>query len=162
MGQIITAGEAERQAMDAHHNKRLVIFTNGCFDLIHVGHVRFLARCKSEGHVLIVGVNSDESVRSMDKGITRPINPEVDRVEVIAALAAVDFAVLFRESTPQRLIEIIHPDVLCKGDEWAKIGVVGREFVEEYGGRVMLVPRMGGWSTTQIASRIAKQLKEHV
>jgi len=131
-----------------------IVFTNGCYDLLHVGHVRFLERCRELGQVLVVGLNSDASVRTQGKGEDRPIIPQEQRAEVLAALQSVDYVVLFDEPTPQRIIERLSPDVLVKGEDWADKGVVGREHVEAHGGRVVLLPLVEGVSTTSILQRI--------
>lgn len=131
---------------------RSVVFTNGCFDLLHAGHVRYLAFAKREGDVLVVGLNSDASVRRL-KGAGRPVNPQDDRAEVLAALESVDFVTVFDEDTPARLVEAVLPDVLVKGQDWADKGVVGREVVEASGGRVVLAPLLEGRSTTAMVER---------
>jgi len=130
-----------------------VTFTNGCFDVLHAGHVEFLQFAGRHGDVLVVGLNSDRSVRR-NKGPGRPICAETQRARVLAALEAVDYIVLFDEPTPQRLIEAVRPDVLVKGEDWRGKGVVGREFVESRGGRVVLAPLMKGLSTTALVKRI--------
>ncbi len=132
--------------------KRLT-FTNGCFDLLHVGHVRYLDAARDAGDVLIVGVNSDASVQRL-KGTGRPLVSETARAEVLAALAAVDYVTIFDEDTPEALIRIVQPDVLAKGSDWAVDKVVGREIVEARGGHVLLVPVVAGFSTTGLAERI--------
>jgi len=132
---------------------RLVVFTNGCFDLLHAGHVEYLEHARSLGDALIVGVNSDDSVRSI-KGAGRPIVPEGQRARVLAGLAAVDAVVLFRENDPLRLILKVRPDILVKGADWALSRIVGRQEVEAMGGRVERVPLMKGLSTTAILQRI--------
>jgi D-beta-D-heptose 7-phosphate kinase/D-beta-D-heptose 1-phosphate adenosyltransferase len=131
-----------------------VAFTNGCFDILHAGHVDLLRRCRREASMLVVALNSDESVRSLGKGDDRPINRFEDRAAVIGALEFVDYVVAFAEQTPERLIRMIKPDVLIKGGDWADKGVVGREFVEASGGRVVLLPLVEGHSTTNLIDRI--------
>ncbi len=131
-----------------------VVFTNGCYDILHAGHVRFLEQCRELGHVVVVGLNSDASVRAQGKGDDRPIVPQNQRAEVIAALQSVDYVVLFDEPTPGRIVERISPDVLVKGEDWADRGVVGREHVEARGGRVVLLPLVEGLSTSAILERI--------
>jgi D-beta-D-heptose 7-phosphate kinase/D-beta-D-heptose 1-phosphate adenosyltransferase len=131
-----------------------VAFTNGCFDILHAGHVDLLRRCRREASMLVVGLNTDESVRSLGKGNDRPINRFEDRAAVLGALEFVDYVVGFAESTPERLIRMIKPDVLIKGADWAGKGVVGREFVEANGGRVVLLPLVEGHSTTNLIERI--------
>lgn len=126
-----------------------VIFTNGCFDLIHVGHVRYLALARAMGDHLVVGLNADESVARL-KGPGRPLTPESERAEILAALEAVDAVTLFREDTPLELIKALSPDVLVKGDDWAPGAIVGREHVEAKGGRVVTIPVVAGRSTSRL------------
>ncbi len=133
-----------------------VVFTNGCYDLLHAGHVDFLQRCGELGSVLVVGLNTDASARAQGKGADRPINCELDRAKVLGALECVDYVVLFDEPTPLRLIEKVKPDVLVKGEDWASRGVVGREVVEAGGGRVVLLPLVEGHSTTTLIERVRK------
>ena len=134
---------------------KTIVFTNGVFDLLHPGHVRYLQQARSLGDALIVGVNSDRSVRSI-KGPTRPITPEVERAELIAGLACVDAAVVFDEDTPWQLIAALQPDVLVKGADWAEDAIVGREIVEARGGRVVRVPIEGDYATTRMIDRIRR------
>jgi D-beta-D-heptose 7-phosphate kinase/D-beta-D-heptose 1-phosphate adenosyltransferase len=131
-----------------------VVFTNGCFDLLHPGHIELLEQAKVLGSVLVVGVNSDASVRSLGKGDDRPIRKQEDRVRMLAALEVVDYVVLFDEPDPGRLIEQVCPDVLVKGSDWAGREVIGRESVESRGGRVVLVDLAEGYSTTTELERI--------
>ena len=131
-----------------------IVFTNGCFDILHAGHIAYLADARSRGDVLIVGVNDDDSVRRMAKGPDRPINPLGDRMQVLAALEMVDAVVAFGEDTPKEIIEAVTPDVLVKGQDWEDKGVVGREWVESHGGEVYLAPLVPGRSTTAIAARL--------
>ena len=130
-----------------------VVFTNGCFDLLHPGHVHYLAAARALGDALIVALNSDASVRRL-KGEGRPILNESERAEVMAALAAVDFVTVFDEDTPRRLIADLLPDVLVKGGDWPVETIVGREEVEAAGGRVLSLPYLEGSSTTDIITRI--------
>jgi rfaE bifunctional protein nucleotidyltransferase chain/domain len=134
---------------------RTLVFTNGVFDLLHPGHVRYLQRARALGDALIVGVNSDASVRAI-KGAGRPVTPEGERVEILEALACVDGAVLFHEDTPHAIIGAIQPDILVKGADWAEHAIVGREIVEARGGRVVRMPVEAGYSTTGILERIQK------
>lgn len=134
---------------------RKVVFTNGCFDLLHVGHVRYLQDAKKLGDLLVVGLNSDESVRSL-KGPTRPVQSEDDRAEIMAGLAAVDFVTLFGEPTPIRLIEALVPEVLVKGGDWPVDKIVGHELVLSRGGLVKSLPFHPGRSTTSILERVEK------
>ena len=135
---------------------RTIVFTNGVFDLLHPGHLRYLQHARSLGDALVVGVNSDRSARS-NKGAGRPITPEMERAEIIAALACVDLAVIFEEITPHATIAALQPDVLVKGADWAEDAIVGRDIVEARGGAVVRVPMAGGYSTTAIVRRIGGQ-----
>ena len=130
----------------------VVVFTNGVFDLLHPGHVRYLQDARRLGDALIVGVNSDRSVRA-NKGPERPINPEHERAEVLAALACVDVAVIFDEDTPHALITQVQPDVLVKGADWGEHNIVGRDVVEARGGRVVRMELSQGFSTTSLIER---------
>ena len=132
---------------------RSIVFTNGVYDLLHPGHVRYLQAARAEGDALIVGVNSDRSVRA-NKGPERPINPAQERAELIAALAAVDAAVIFDEETPHSIISALQPDVLVKGADWAADQIVGRDVVEARGGRVVRATIEPGHSTTDILAKI--------
>ena len=139
--------------VDRHRTKRrLIVFTNGVFDLLHPGHVRYLQAARREGDVLIVGINTDRSVRA-NKGAGRPIMPEYERAEVLEALECVDAVVAFDEETPARIIDRLQPDVLVKGADWAADAIVGRDTVEARGGRVVRVPVEAGWSTSAIIER---------
>jgi rfaE bifunctional protein nucleotidyltransferase chain/domain len=131
-----------------------LVFTNGCFDLLHPGHVRYLAEARALGDMLLVAVNTDASVRRLDKGGERPLVAEADRAVVLAALASVDAVCLFHEDTPRALIAALLPDVLVKGGDYAASEVVGREEVEAAGGRVALIPYVEGYSTTRLIHRI--------
>jgi D-beta-D-heptose 7-phosphate kinase/D-beta-D-heptose 1-phosphate adenosyltransferase len=133
---------------------RRVVFTNGCYDILHAGHVRFLNECRRLGNVVVVGLNSDASVRAQGKDANRPIVPQDQRAEVLAALQSVDYVAIFDEPTPARIVEKLSPDVLVKGEDWASKGVVGREHVEAHGGRVVLLPLVEGLSTSVIIERI--------
>ena len=130
-----------------------IAFTNGVFDLLHPGHVRYLEHARSLGDILIVGVNSDRSVRA-NKGPGRPIMPEAERAEILEALTVVDGVVVFDEDTPYELIKALQPDVLVKGADWAEDAIVGRDVVEQRGGRVVRVPIERGHSTSAIIQKI--------
>lgn len=134
---------------------RTVVFTNGVYDLLHPGHVRYLQAARALGDALIVGVNSDRSVRA-NKGPDRPINAEGERAEMIAALSCVDAAVVFDEDTPHDIISRLQPDVLVKGADWAEDAIVGREIVEARGGRVVRMPIEQGFSTTSLIEKIRR------
>jgi rfaE bifunctional protein nucleotidyltransferase chain/domain len=132
-----------------------IVFTNGCFDLMHVGHVRYLAAARAAGDLLVVALNDDASVRRL-KGPERPLVPEAARAEVVAALETVDYVTLFGEDTPAEVITALLPDVLVKGADWAPDRVVGREVVEAHGGRVELIPVVEGFSTTALVERLRR------
>jgi D-beta-D-heptose 7-phosphate kinase/D-beta-D-heptose 1-phosphate adenosyltransferase len=153
MGKIVSRDELVELTGREKRNGRTVVFTNGCFDLLHPGHVRCLAEARALGDLLVVAVNSDRSVRG-NKGPERPLVGEHDRAEVIAALASVDYVTIFDEPTPLELIARILPGVLVKGADWAPDQVVGREEVEAAGGRVLSIPLAPGYSTTRIVQRI--------
>lgn len=131
-----------------------IVFTNGVFDLIHPGHVELLEAARSEGDALVVGLNTDASVRRLGKGSNRPVNPEAARARVLAGLAAVDCVVLFDEDTPYELIKALKPDVLVKGADYSKDRIVGADLVEARGGRVVRVELVPGHSTTRIVERL--------
>ena len=133
-----------------------IVFTNGCFDLMHFGHARYLQDARSKGDILVVGVNSDSSVRRI-KGSKRPIVDEQNRLKLVACLESVDFALLFGEDTPLNLIRKIRPDILVKGADWSKDRIVGAEFVRGYGGNVLTVKLVKGLSTTNLIDKIAKK-----
>lgn len=132
-----------------------VVFTNGCFDILHKGHVAYLQKAKKLGDVLVVGMNSNASVRRL-KGSDRPVNSEKDRAFVLSALGCVDKVVIFSEDTPERLIRALRPDVLVKGGDWKKEDVIGAPFVESYGGKVRILPFVKGFSTTGLLEKIQK------
>ena len=148
LGQSDLAGVIE----EWRRKGKRIVFTNGCFDVIHAGHVSYLRFSRDKGDVLIVGVNSDASVSRL-KGPTRPVNCIDDRLQVLAAMEMVDAVVPFEQDTPKDIIESITPDVLVKGEDWADKGVVGREWVESHGGQVVLAPVLAGRSTTSILER---------
>lgn len=131
-----------------------IVFTNGVFDLLHPGHVRYLQAARQQGDALIVAVNTDRSVRAQGKGADRPIYPEAERAEVLSALACVDAVVLFDEDTPHGVIQALQPDVLVKGADWAADAIVGRDIVEARGGKVIRIPLAAGYSTTALLKRI--------
>ena len=141
--------------LEKDRKKNSLVFTNGCFDILHMGHVRYLKEAKSCGDLLLVAVNSDRSVRKL-KGPERPLQKQRDRVELLAALACVDYSVLFDEDTPLSLIEKIRPDVLVKGGDWSKDQIVGYDFVTGYGGEVKALDFIGGYSTTELVERIKR------
>jgi D-beta-D-heptose 7-phosphate kinase/D-beta-D-heptose 1-phosphate adenosyltransferase len=136
------------------HGKKIA-FTNGCFDILHAGHVRYLEQARALGDVLIVAVNSDESVRSL-KGGERPIVPEAERAELVAALRCVDYVTIFCETTPERLVAELRPDFYVKGGDWVKEDLPEAAIVEGYGGQVVTVPEVDGLSTTLLISRLLR------
>jgi len=138
-----------------------IVFTNGCFDILHVGHVRYLREARSFGDLLIVAVNSDTSVRTI-KGEKRPLLPEAERAELVASLECVNFVTVFPEPTPLAVIELVRPDILVKGGDWREEDVIGREEVLSWGGRVKLIPMTKGASTTNIIENILKVYREHI
>lgn len=147
----ILAGVVRR----ANARGRRVVFTNGCFDLLHAGHVTLLEHAKRQGDLLIVGLNSDRSVRAL-KGPGRPVFSQRDRALLLAALQSVDYVTIFTERTPQRLIERLRPDVLMKGADWGAGQIVGSDVVRRKGGRVIRCPILKGYSTTNLIERIKK------
>ncbi|HMF92708.1 MAG TPA: D-glycero-beta-D-manno-heptose 1-phosphate adenylyltransferase [Vicinamibacterales bacterium] len=151
----MTIAEAVALVADVRARGKTVVFTNGVFDLLHPGHVRYLQHARAMGDLLIVGVNSDRSVRAI-KGPSRPITTQDERAELIAALACVDAAVVFDEDTPWQLIAALQPDVLVKGDDWAEDAIVGRDIVAARGGRIVRVPIESGYATTAIIDRIRR------
>lgn len=151
---VMTKGQLAPLLQQSRAQKKRIVFTNGCFDLMHVGHTRYLQAAKDLGDLLVVGVNSDESVRSLNKAPDRPIVQESQRAEVVAALGSVDYVVLFNEPDPQSLIASLQPDILVKGGDWAVEQIVGREIVEARGGIVQTIPLVPGVSTTSIIQRI--------
>jgi D-beta-D-heptose 7-phosphate kinase/D-beta-D-heptose 1-phosphate adenosyltransferase len=150
---VLTTDAIGAFAAEVRQAGRRVVFTNGVFDLLHPGHVRYLRAASREGDVLIVAVNSDRSVRA-NKGPTRPITPERERAEILSALACVDAVVIFDEETPADIIRRVQPDVLVKGADWAADAIVGRDTVEARGGRVVRIDVEPGWSTSKIINKI--------
>ncbi len=132
---------------------RKIVFTNGCFDILHAGHVDYLSRAKRLGDILVVGLNSDSSAQKI-KGENRPINKERDRVKVLASLYFVDYVTIFNETTPEVLIKKLKPDVLVKGGDWKIKDIVGSKFVRSYGGKVKRIPYIKGHSTTSLMAKI--------
>ncbi len=141
---------------DLRKSDRRVVFTNGCFDILHAGHVRYLEAAKSEGEILIVGLNSDSSIRTI-KGEKRPIVPQEQRAEILAGLWCVDYVILFDESNPLNLIREIKPDVLVKGSDWEEQDIVGADIVKAWGGKVVRVPAVADISTSLIIKRIVSR-----
>jgi D-beta-D-heptose 7-phosphate kinase/D-beta-D-heptose 1-phosphate adenosyltransferase len=156
LDKVVDRATAVARVAEARRSGKRIVFTNGCFDLLHVGHVRYLADARAAGDLLVVGVNADASVRRLAKGSERPLVPEAARAEVLAALAAVDLVTIFEEDTPAEIIAALLPDVLVKGADWAPDRVVGRDVVEANGGRVLLVPVVEGFSTTALVERLRR------
>jgi D-beta-D-heptose 7-phosphate kinase/D-beta-D-heptose 1-phosphate adenosyltransferase len=140
-------------AAAARANGQIVVFTNGCFDLLHRGHVHVLRQAKAAGDLLIVAINSDRSIKSF-KAPQRPILPESDRLELIAAMEMVDYVILFDEPDPYTLIAAINPHVLAKGGDWSTEKIIGADIVEAAGGRIAVIPYLKGYSTSEIIERI--------
>ena len=153
MNRVLSTVDAVAWRAELGRQGKRVVFTNGVFDILHPGHVRYLAEARRHGDALLVAVNSDRSVRAI-KGPDRPIHPEAERAEVITALASVDAAVIFDEDTPHDIITAIQPDVLVKGADWAADRIVGRDTVEARGGVVIRVPVEEGHSTTGVLKKL--------
>jgi D-beta-D-heptose 7-phosphate kinase/D-beta-D-heptose 1-phosphate adenosyltransferase len=157
---IVTLPVLLRKLESARSAGEQIVFTNGCFDLLHVGHIRCLEMARALGDQLIVAVNLDASIRRA-KGPDRPINPARSRMELVAALACVDWVISFGTDTPIRLIKALKPDVLAKGGDWAAEAIVGRDMVEGLGGRVVRLPVVPGIRSTQLIEKIRKQVPRH-
>jgi D-glycero-beta-D-manno-heptose 1-phosphate adenylyltransferase len=155
---VLPLADAEALVRDLRRQGKSIVFTNGVYDLLHPGHVRYLNAARAFGDALIVGVNSDRSVRA-NKGPGRPVNLELERAEVIAALAAVDAAVIFDEDTPHTIISRLQPDILVKGADWPADQIVGRDVVEARGGRVVRAQIEEGYSTSALIERV-RRLKQ--
>ena len=155
VGRIYSRAELVEQRARWRREGKTVVFTNGCYDLLHPGHIRLLEQCLSMGDVLILALNSDASVRRM-KGPSRPVLDEAERAEVALALEAVDAVALFEEDTPRELIAAVLPDVLVKGADWSHF-IAGREEVEAAGGKVIAAPLLPGYSTTNVIDKILNQ-----
>jgi rfaE bifunctional protein nucleotidyltransferase chain/domain len=147
--------DARALVAERHAEGKTVVFTNGVFDLLHPGHLRYLTQARALGDLLIVGVNSNQSVRA-NKGEGRPVTPEAERAEILEALACVDAVVVFDEDTPHAVISALQPDILVKGADWAEDAIVGRDVVEARGGKVVRLPVERGYSTTAIIERIRR------
>lgn len=158
MEKIVAIERAIEIANDLKRRGKRVVFTNGCFDWLHPGHVRYLAEARSMGDALIVAVNSDRSVREL-KGPGRPIFPESERAEILAALQAVDFVTIFDQLTPRELIARMLPNVLVKGGDWSLDQIVGRTEVEAAGGKVIAVPASPGFSTSSLIRAAVENLR---
>jgi len=157
---ILALPELLRSLDPQRRSGRRVVFTNGCFDLLHAGHAALLEAAAAEGDILVVGLNSDESIRRL-KGQGRPIMPQTARAVLLASLAVVDYVVVFEEDTPRDLIEVLLPDRLVKGEDYPLDQIIGREAVEGNGGRVVRVPLVEGFSTTGLIERLSGQEFRH-
>jgi rfaE bifunctional protein nucleotidyltransferase chain/domain len=155
MDKILTWEALKREVERLQSEGKKVSFTNGCFDILHVGHVQYLREARKAGDLLILGLNSDASVRAI-KGEKRPLVPQGERAEVVASLEMIDYVTLFDETTPLALIEYLRPDLLVKGGDWKEESVVGRDAVRSWGGRVVIVPMTEGVSTTNIVEKILR------
>lgn len=152
---VVTVTQAQDFVGSLRDERKTIVFTNGVFDLVHVGHLRYLRQARALGDALIVGVNSDRSVRA-NKGPSRPVTPQEERAEILAALDCVDAVVIFDQETPHQLIAALQPDVLVKGADWSADAIVGRDIVEARGGRVVRVAIEGGHSTSALLERIRR------
>jgi rfaE bifunctional protein nucleotidyltransferase chain/domain len=153
MSKITPRNELKATVERLKREGKKVVFTNGCFDILHAGHTRYLREARKMGDALILALNSDSSVRSI-KGPMRPIVPEAERAEVVGALDSVDYVTVFDELTPLELIEFLRPDVIVKGGDWAEKDIVGAETVRKWGGRVAIMPEIEGASTTNIIDKV--------
>lgn len=152
---IKSSVEVERIVRKLRTLGRRVVFTNGCFDILHVGHVDYLARARSLGDVLVIGLNSDVSVRRL-KGKGRPLNKQGDRAKILASLYFTDYITIFNEATPEKLIKKLKPDILVKGGDWKVSDIAGGSFVKSHGGRVVSLPFVRGYSTTSLIKKIKR------
>ncbi len=152
-GKLKALEELTRITRDLRRQGKQVVFTNGCFDLLHRGHVRYLDQAKTLGDVLIVAINSDASVRAL-KGPDRPVMSEQERAELVTALAAVDYVLVFEDRDPEKVIRALEPDILVKGGDWPPDQIVGREIVESRGGQVRTLPYVEGASSSELLRRI--------
>ncbi|MBI3783422.1 MAG: D-glycero-beta-D-manno-heptose 1-phosphate adenylyltransferase [Deltaproteobacteria bacterium] len=152
---ILSRTALQRRLAAARRQGKRIVFTNGCFDLLHPGHIRYLRAAKGLGDVLVLGLNSDASVRRL-KGLTRPLVPQADRAEVMAALEMVDYVTLFSEDTPYALIKVVRPDVLVKGGDWTPARIAGADLVKANGGKVRSLKFAKGYSTTRLVERIRR------
>jgi rfaE bifunctional protein nucleotidyltransferase chain/domain len=153
MSKITPRNELKAEVDRLKREGKKVVFTNGCFDILHAGHTRYLREARKLGDALILALNSDSSVRSI-KGPMRPIVPEAERAEVVSALDSVDYVTVFDELTPLELIEFLRPDIIVKGGDWAEKDIVGAETVRKWGGRVAIMPEIEGASTTNIIDKV--------
>jgi rfaE bifunctional protein nucleotidyltransferase chain/domain len=155
MNKLLSWEELKREVERLRDEGKSIAFTNGCFDILHVGHVRYLREARKAGDVLVLALNSDASVRAL-KGEKRPLVPQTERAEVVASLTSVDYVTLFDETTPLKLIEYLRPDLLVKGGDWKEEQIVGRDAVRSWGGRVVVCAMTEGASTTNIVQKILR------
>ena len=153
MEKILSREHLKTKLDECRRQGKRIVFTNGCFDILHVGHVRYLREAKKLGDVLVLGLNSDSSVRAL-KGEKRPLVPEEERADVLAALEAVDYVTIFNELTPLELIAHLKPDFLVKGGDWSENAIVGADIIKKWGGRVVVAPLIEDKSTTNIVEKI--------
>jgi D-beta-D-heptose 7-phosphate kinase/D-beta-D-heptose 1-phosphate adenosyltransferase len=153
MNKILSRDILQKKLEELRKKGNKIAFTNGCFDILHVGHIRYLREAKKTADVLVLALNSDSSVRSI-KGEKRPLVTENERAEILAALEFIDFVTIFEESTPLELINYLKPDILIKGGDWLEENVVGRKEVMKWGGRVAIIPEVEGKSTTNVVEKI--------
>ncbi len=158
LSKILTPKDLALKLNAQRKSGKHVVFTNGCFDILHVGHVRYLAAARSKGDILVVGINSDESVKSI-KSEKRPIVCHAHRAEIIASLWCVDYVTLFNESDPLKLIQTLRPDILVKGGDWAEKEIIGADFVKANGGKVIRIPVVPDVSTSIIIQEIIKKYR---
>ena len=152
---ILSSNLLSKLLSGAKARGKKVVFTNGCFDILHSGHIRYLDQAKKLGDILVIGINSDKSVKKL-KGPSRPVNNQDDRAKVVSALRSVDFVTIFTEDTPEKLIKKLKPDVLVKGGDWKVKDIVGGDFVMSLGGKVKSLPFVKGRSTSSVLQKIAK------
>ena len=155
MDKVLTRTDLKKKLDGLKKDGKKIVFTNGCFDILHTGHARYLREAKKLGDVLVVGLNSDASVRSI-KGEKRPLVPQDERADVIASLEAVDYVTIFDELTPLELMRLLRPDTIVKGGDWAEKDIVGKDEVRQWGGAVRIIPEIQGASTTNIIEKILK------
>jgi D-beta-D-heptose 7-phosphate kinase/D-beta-D-heptose 1-phosphate adenosyltransferase len=155
MNKILERNVLKNKLEELRQKGKKIAFTNGCFDILHAGHIRYLREAKKTADVLVLALNSDSSVRAI-KGEKRPLMSEEERAEILAALEFIDFVTIFQELTPLELINYLKPDILIKGGDWPEEKVIGREEIKKWGGRVAIIPEVEGKSTTNIVEKIKK------
>ena len=156
---IISTTSLVRKVRRLKQNGKRIVFTNGCFDILHYGHVKYLQDARSKGDYLVVAVNSDSSIKKI-KAKNRPVIGQSDRLKTVAALASVDFVVLFKDDNPLRLIKALKPDILIKGADWSKQKIIGADFVASYGGKVLTVNLVKGRSTSALIEKIVRDFQK--